>query len=172
MLDSDIRTLLATPELKLVFEAEDEQYRLEYDTQILAVGAPEDTPKVRVYQLVDQVRGGVMGSPWGEFDLDKQSELVANAIRFSRYRLTAVTEGWTATCSTCGFRFSGEAWRTRPRVCANPDTRGKGHPMPAAEVKDRPLTSERAASLGVSAALVSLRMSYTPRNANRQELNL
>lgn len=171
MIDTAVRTLLATPEIRAVFEADDGQYRLEYGTQVVAVESAPDAPKVRVYQLVDQVRGGEMSSPWGDLDLDKQTEYIANVIRFGRYRLLRVTEGWRAVCPTCGHQTEGEEWRTRPRVCGNPAAKGKkkGHAMDSADVSDRELTPSRVVALGLSAAIAELKLISAPSAGSQME---
>lgn len=157
ILDQAVRALLAAPEIKVVFEEQARQYRLEYGTQIVAAEAAPETPKVRVYKLIDELRGSEMPNPWGDFDLSKQTVYVANAIRFSRYRLARVTEGWRATCPSCGFVSAGDEWRTRPLVCGNPLVKGKGHAIGSADVHDRALTPTRAAALGLTSSLAELK---------------
>jgi hypothetical protein len=147
-----VRIMLGSPELKVVFESPNNEYRIEYGTQVVAVNARVDAPKVRTYQLVDLQRGGSMGNPWGEFDLDKQVGYVWHLLQQSGYRLESVTEGWLAKCPTCGCRFEGEEWRTRPRACANPETRGKAHALGEADVRDREITAERRKQLRLDGA--------------------
>ena len=114
---STVRRLLENLELKIVLDSPDNDYRFEYFTTSIKdrqTGKPRLT---RTYRLLDLIRGGVTPEPWDAYDLDKQTTLVTNLVRFGRYRMAKIVCGWKVNCPACGHVMRGKNWESTPKTC-------------------------------------------------------
>lgn len=114
---STVRRLLEDLELKFALDSPDDDYRFEYfttSTKDRQTGEPRLT---RTYRLFDLIRGGVTPEPWDAYDLDKQTMLVTNLIRFGSYRMAKIVCGWQIICPVCGYVMRGKNWETTPKTC-------------------------------------------------------
>lgn len=112
-----VRCLLENRDLKIVLDSPNNDYRIEYSTKSFKDHLTGQSRQTRTYRLLDLVKGGIISEPWDAYDLDKQAMLVADLIRFSRYRLTNVFCGWEITCPVCGHIMHGKIWKSPPRKC-------------------------------------------------------
>jgi hypothetical protein len=112
-----VRRLLEDPELKIVLDSPDDDYRFEYFTTSTKDRQTGEPRLVRTYRLLDLIRGGVTPEPWDTYDLDKQATLVTNLMTFGRYRMAKIVCGWEAICPACGHVMHGKNWETTPRTC-------------------------------------------------------
>lgn len=117
-----IRRLLQNLDLLIVLDSPDNDYRFEYYTSPRKDGRTGEARLARTYRLIDLIRGAVTPEPWDTYDLDKQTTLVTNLMRFSHYRMTKVVSGWDVTCSVCGHMMHGKTWETVPKTCPNRDS--------------------------------------------------
>ena len=112
-----VRRLLANLELKIVLDSPDDDYRFEYSTNSIIDRQTKDPRQIRTYKLLDLRRGGDTPSPWDAYDLDKQTRLVTNLIRFGRYRISKVVGGYEITCPKCGHFMPVKIWESVPKKC-------------------------------------------------------
>jgi hypothetical protein len=112
-----VRALLQDPDLKLVLDSPEGDYRVEYYATVARDADSEVVRPVRAYRLVDRVRGGITQEPWDRFDLDRQTALAIHLMEFGGYRLSKVVAGWSARCPACGHVARGKIWETAPAVC-------------------------------------------------------
>ena len=118
-----IRHLLENLELKIVLDSLGNDYRFEYFTTSIKDRQTGESRLTRTYRLLDLIRSGVTPEPWDTYDLDKQTTLVTNLMRFSRYRMTKIICGWEAICPVCGHVMRGKIWESIPKKCRNESPR-------------------------------------------------
>ena len=118
-----VHALLRDPELKVVLDAPEGDYRIEYYATASKNAGSGVARPVRAYRLVDRIRGGVTQEPWDRFDLDKQTALATHLMAFGGYRLSKVVAGWKVKCPACGHTSRGKIWEAVPAGCV-----GKGPP--------------------------------------------
>ena len=114
---STVRRLLENLELKIVLDSPDNDYRFEYFTTSIKDRQTGEPRLTRTYRLLDLIRGGVTPEPWDTYDLDKQTTLVTNLMRFSRYRIAKIVCGWEVICPVCGHIMRGKNWESSPKTC-------------------------------------------------------
>lgn len=114
---STVRRLLENLELKIVLDSPDDDYRFEYFTTSIKDRQTGEPRLTRTYRLLDLIRGGVTLEPWDKYDLDKQTTLVTNLMRFSRYRMAKIICGWEVICPACGHVMRGKNWESTPKTC-------------------------------------------------------
>lgn len=112
-----VRRLLENLELKIVLDSPDNDYRFEYFTTSIKDRQTGEPRLTRTYRLLDLIRGGVTPEPWDTYDLDKQTTLVTNLMRFSRYRMAKIVCGWEVICPACGHVMRGKNWESSPKTC-------------------------------------------------------
>ena len=112
-----VRRLLENLELKIVLDSPDNDYRFEYFTTSIKDRETGEPRLARTYRLLDLTRGGITAEPWDTYDLDKQTMLVTNLMRFSRYRVTKIICGWKVICPACGHVMRGKNWESSPQTC-------------------------------------------------------
>lgn len=114
---SDVRRLLDNLELKFVLDSPNDDYRFEYFTTSIKDRTTGDQRLTRTYRLFDLVRGGVTPEPWDAYDVEKQTTLVTNLMRFGHYRMSKVVCGWEVVCPVCGCLMRGKNWESFPKTC-------------------------------------------------------
>lgn len=112
-----VRRLLENLELKIVLDSPDNDYRFEYFTTSIKDRETGEPRLTRTYRLLDLMRGGVTPEPWDTYDLGKQTTLVTNLMRFSRYRMAKIVCGWEVICPACGHVMRGKNWESSPNTC-------------------------------------------------------
>lgn len=112
-----VRRLLENLELKIVLDSPDDNYRFEYFTTFTKDRQTGEPRLTRTYRLLDLIRGGVTPEPWDTCDLDEQTTLVTNLMRFGRYRMAKIVCGWEIICPTCGHVMRGKNWESTPKTC-------------------------------------------------------
>jgi hypothetical protein len=112
-----VRRLLENLELKIVLDSPDDDYRFIYFTTSIMDRQKKESRRIRTYQLLDLIRGGVTPEPWDTYDLDKQTTLVTNIIRFSHYRISKVVGGHEITCPKCGHFVRLMIWESIQKKC-------------------------------------------------------
>ncbi len=112
-----VRRLLENLELKIVLDSLDNDCRFEYFTTSIKDRQTGEPRLTRTYRLIDLTRGGVTPEPWDTYDLDKQTTLVTNLMRFGRYRMTKIVCGWEVICPACGHVMQGKTWESIPKTC-------------------------------------------------------
>lgn len=115
--ENTVRHLLENLERKLVLNSPDDDYRFEYFTTSIKVRQAGEPRLTRTYRLLDLVRGGVTPEPWDTYDLEEQTTLVTNLMRFSRYRMVKIVCGWEVICPACGHTMRGKNWESTPKTC-------------------------------------------------------
>ena len=118
-----MHALLRDPGLKVVLDAPEGDYRVEYYATAVKDAAGGVARPVRTYRLVDRIRGSITQEPWDRFALDSQATLAEHLMEFGGYRLSKVVAGWQARCPACGHVLRGKIWETVPAACP-----GKGPP--------------------------------------------
>lgn len=83
-------------------DSPDDNYRFEYFTTSIKDRQTGEPRLTRTYRLLDLIRGGVTPEPWDAYDLDKQTTLVTNLMKFGRYCMAKIVCGWEVICPTCG----------------------------------------------------------------------
>lgn len=112
-----VRRLLENLELKIVLDSPDNDYRFEYFTTSIKDRETGEPRLARTYRLLDLIRGGITAEPWDTYDLDKQTMLVTNLMRFSCYRVTKIICGWKVICPACGHVMRGKNWESSSQTC-------------------------------------------------------
>jgi hypothetical protein len=112
-----VRRLLENLELKIILDSPDNDYRFEYFTTSLQDRQTGELRLTRTYRLLDLIRGGVTPEPWDTYDLDKQTSLVINLMKFSDYRMAKIVCGWEVICPVCGHVMRGKIWESIPKTC-------------------------------------------------------
>jgi len=112
-----VRHLLENLELKIVLDSLDNDYRFEYFTTSIKDRQTGEPRLTRSYRLFDLIRGGVTPEPWDTYDLDRQTTLVTNLMRFGHYRMTKIICGWEVICPVCGHVMRGKIWESTPKTC-------------------------------------------------------
>lgn len=112
-----VRRLLENHELLLVLDSPDNDYRFEYFTTSVKDRITSVPKLCRTYRLLDLIRGGVTPEPWDAYDLERQTVLVTNLMRFSNYRMTKIVSGWKISCPSCGNDTTGKNWEAVPKNC-------------------------------------------------------
>lgn len=115
--ENAVRQLLENLELKICLDSPDDDYRFEYFTTSIKDRQTGEPRQTRTYRLFDLVRGGVTPEPWDTYDLEKQTTLVTNLMRFSRYRMAKIVCGWEVICPACGHTIRGKNWESTPKAC-------------------------------------------------------
>lgn len=115
--ENSVRRLLENLDLKIVLDSPDDDYRFEYFTTSIKDRQTGEPRLTRAYRLFDLIRGGVTAEPWDTYDLEKQTTLVTNLMRFSRYRMAKIVCGWEVICSACGHTMRGKNWESPPKTC-------------------------------------------------------
>ena len=114
---STVRRLLENLELNIVLDSPDDDYRFEYFTTSMKDRQTGEPRLTRTYRLLDLIRGGVTPEPWDTYDLDKQTTLITNLMKFSRYRMAKIVCGWEVICPACGHVMRGKNWESIPKTC-------------------------------------------------------
>jgi len=112
-----VRHLLENLELKIILDSPDDDYRFEYFTTSIKDRQTGEPRLTRTYRLLDLIRGGVTPEPWDTYDLDKQTTLVTNLMRFGRYCMAKIVCGWEVICPACGHVMRGKHWESTPKTC-------------------------------------------------------
>jgi hypothetical protein len=112
-----VRELLRDHEVRVVLEAPEGDYRVEYCTTSTRDTDTGASKHLRTYRLLDMTRGSVTQEPWDRFDLDKQTGLVTNLMDCGGYRILKLVTGWRAQCPACGRISRGKIWEPAPISC-------------------------------------------------------
>lgn len=112
-----IASLLENPDIEFELESPNKQYVVVYSTRIVAKDIEKPSQFERTYWIDQAGAGGTLVEPWDAFDLLKQATLAQNLIRFSRYSLRGVFNGWQVVCPKCGNSMQGKIWRNSPKDC-------------------------------------------------------
>jgi len=136
-----VRRLLQNDDLRVMLDAPEGDYRVEYYTTTIKDAGADAPRRVRTYRLVDLFRGGITQEPWERYDLDKQTTLVTNLMEFGGYRVSKVVAGWKVQCPACGHLMRGKIWESVPTICAR-----KGPPRCRQKLTDDDICEEAHAA--------------------------
>lgn len=117
-LEHHVRALLENDELRVVLDSPNDDYRFEYYTTIVKDRKSGEGRRVRTYRLIDLRKGAVTPEPWDAYVFEKQTTLVTNLIRFSRYRISKIVAGWRIKCPACSHIMRGKIWDSVPKTCS------------------------------------------------------
>lgn len=112
-----IAAILKNNDLEIVFTSPDDRYSIVYSTSIVAKEVLEPTVWSRTYWLRDNKFGSESTSPWDPYVYEKQVDLATNLIRFAKYHVEGLYDGWTQTCPVCGSIETGKIWRNSSVRC-------------------------------------------------------
>lgn len=112
-----IAKILGNNDLEITFTSPDERYSITYSTSIVAKEVLEPTTWSRTYWLRDKKLGTETTSPWDPYVHEKQIDLATNLIRFAKYHVEGLYDGWTQTCPVCGSTEAGKIWRNSSARC-------------------------------------------------------
>ena len=136
----NIRILLENFELKIILESPANDYRLEYFTTAQKDRRGGEPRLTRAYRLLDLTRKTVTASPWDDFDVRKQPELIENLINISKYKITSIIYRWRATCPECRNMTEGKIWESITETCMEKRPKKCGAKIAAPDIVEIPFS--------------------------------
>lgn len=115
--DLNVGKILEDTDLEIELQSPDDEYTLIYSTIKIAKEIEEPTQFSRNYWLLVHSNKSRIDAPWDRYVYQNQKTLIENIIKFSKYKITRVSKGWTVTCNICGNKIAGKIWRNSPKNC-------------------------------------------------------
>ncbi len=112
-----IAEILSNKDQEIGLISPDDRYSVTYSTSIVAKDVIEPSSWSRTYWMRDNQLGIETPSPWDPYIHEKQVDLVVNLIKFARYRVEGIYDGWRQICPNCNAIESGKIWRNSPARC-------------------------------------------------------
>jgi Zn ribbon nucleic-acid-binding protein len=112
-----IAEILNNNDLEITFTSPDDLYSITYSTSIVAKEVIDPSSWSRTYWMCDKKVGSEATSPWDHYSHEKQIALATNLIKFAKYRVESISDGWIQTCPKCHSVESGKIWRNSSSKC-------------------------------------------------------
>ena len=112
-----IAEILKNKDLEITFTSPDNRFSIIYSTSIVAKEVLDPIVLSRMYWLRDNKLGNETTSPWDSYVFEKQIDLATNLVKFAKYHLEGIYDGWRQVCPNCHFVESGKIWRNSPARC-------------------------------------------------------
>lgn len=109
--------ILNNNDLEITFTSPDGLYSITYSTSIVAKEVLDPSSWSRTYWMYDKRVGSETTSPWDHYNHEKQIDLATNLIKFAKYRVESIADGWKLTCPHCQSVELGKIWRNSSSKC-------------------------------------------------------